>query len=203
MKPHLSRQRCSGFTLIEAAIAMALLGIIMVKLTMVVREASRSHSTESTSMALEDQVRLVLDRISYAVIGSDPATLFPDPTAPFFSKEIKYQISLGVENGVPVWSDLELIGIDDADSSVLRWVTNEGQVEERAVVWARTVSEFLEQELENGIDDNMNGLMDETGLSFTLERDAVTIRLTLERVSSEGVALQHTQETTVTCRNRG
>lgn len=189
----------SGFTLIEVCIALALMAILFVKLTLIVDEASKTHRRETVSMALEDRALLVLDRISYAVIGTDPDELFPDPAAPFFSDRIEYRVSLGVEDGEVVWSDPEVIGLAE-DPSQLYWARNEGGPSEQIVVWCRTVAPWFANEIANGIDDNNNGLTDETGLSFVLEGNSVTIRLTLQRLTKEG-PIRHTRETVVMCRN--
>ena len=188
-----------GFTAIEMSIALVLMGILFVKLTLIVDDAMDTHRRESASMALEDQAQVLLDRISYAIIGSDPDSLAPDPEAPFFSKQLEFQVSLGVQDGVIVWSDPEQIGLAE-DESQLYWGRNVGQAEEQIVIWCRTVAEFMNGEEGNGLDDNFNDLTDESGLNFVLNGNAVTIRLTLEREGSEG-RIMYTAETTVTCRN--
>ena len=185
--------------MIEALIALALLGVLFVKLALIAKESSRVRERESTAMALDDQAQVVLDRIAYAVIGSDPETIFPGAAAPFFSDSIQYRVSLGVENGQVVWEDPEVIGVEDGTSN-LYWGRNEGTPEERIVVWCRTVADYFENELPNGEDDNGNTLADETGLSFVLDGKSVTIRLTLQRMTADG-PVQETRETVVTCRN--
>lgn len=195
------RSRRSGFTIIELVIALVLLTILFVKLTMVINEASKTHRKESMVMALEDQAILVLDRISFAIIGSDAETLIPEPEAPFFTPEIEYQVSLGVEDGQVVWSDPEVIGLDESDPALLYWGKNKDALDERVVVWCRTVAELMKDEVLNGEDDNLNGITDETGLSFVVDGDSVTIRLTLERLDKEGNPVRVSKETTVTCRN--
>ncbi len=187
----------AGFTAMELVIAVALLAIVIVKLTMVMSAASHSQRRETAAMALEDNVRRVLDRISYAVMGADRQSLFPNGTNPDQFQWLEYRVSLGVENGKIVWDDPETIGLD---GNQVYWAINEGQPEERRVVWCNAVRALLEKEFANGLDDNVNGLTDEGGLSFALEGDSITIRLTLERPTKEG-PLTRTAETTVTCRN--
>lgn len=192
--------RSAGFTLLEMLITMVLIGLVLTKLTLVMDEARRAHQEESLSMALEDQAMELIDRISYAIIGSARERLTPANEAPFPMAEIRYQVSLGVEDGQPVWSDPEKIGLDEETGQVY-WGQNVGEVNERLVVWANTVSEMLEDELMNGVDDNGNQLADELGLAFVLDDRSVTIRLSLERAGEEGKTIQVTRETTVTCRN--
>ena len=76
-----------------------------------------------------------------------------------------------------------------------------GTPEEQLVTWANNVSELVEDELANGIDDNENEMKDETGLTFTVVGDTVTIILTLEREGPGGDIIQKTVRTEVTCRN--
>jgi len=188
-----------GLSLVEVLLALALLGIVLTKVGMVVSEASNAHRRESASMALEDQASALLDRISYAIVGARADNLNPGVAPPFSTDSLTYQVSLGVEDGEIVLSDPEIIGL--GEDSELYWGQNVGEATERIVVWSRTVSELLEDELFNGVDDNGNGIQDELGLSFVVEQSRVTIRLTLERTDRNGHVTQVTQETMVTCRN--
>lgn len=189
-----------GFTVVEVVIATALIGLVLTKLTLVMDEARRAHQEESLSMALDDQAMELLDKIAFAIVGSSAESLDPALEAPFYSGTIHYQISLGVEDGKPVWSDPEVIGLTE-ESGQVYWGQNVGAADERIVVWANTVSEMLEDELLNGVDDNGNDLADELGLAFVLDGKSVTIRLSLERARDDGKKIQVTKETTVTCRN--
>lgn len=190
----------AGFTVIEAMISIALIALVLTKLTIVVNEAQRAHRAESTSMALEDQASSLIDKIAYAVVGSSLETLNPQLIAPFPMSAINYQVSLGVENGKVVWADPEVVGLN-ADGDQIFWGQNVGQANERLVVWCNTVSRMLEDEFENGFDDNENGLADELGLAFVMDGKSITIRLSLESTGKDGNTVQVTRETTVTCRN--
>ena len=87
------------------------------------------------------------------------------------------------------------------DQGQVIWRDKPGEVDERSVVWSRWVSDFLENELPNGIDDNGNGLIDESGLTFVIDGSMVTIRLTLQRTGSDGKSSVYSREATVHCRN--
>ena len=192
------RSAKAGFTLIEALIALSLTAIIVVKVTMIISSASEANARGTAAMTLEDEARRVLDNIAYAVMGADRDALFPDPESPDFTTEFEFQISLGVDEGEVIWSDPERIAKDEAQ---VVWKQNPGMPEERRVAWCNTVRPFLEGEIDNGADDNGNGLTDEEGLSFTLYKNAVTIRLCLERQSKDGTAIIQVVETVVTVRN--
>jgi prepilin-type N-terminal cleavage/methylation domain-containing protein len=194
-----SAQR-GGFTVIELIIAMTLVGLVLTKLTLVMDQARRAHEDESVSMALGDQANELLDKIAYALIGASREKLLPGSSAPFFGASLTYQISLGIEDGDVVWSDPEMIAFDEEGLQVF-WAQNAGEANARKAEWANTDSQMYEDELLNGDDDNGNGLADEHGLSFVLDGDSVTIRLTLERSTENGGRIQETRSTTVTCRN--
>ena len=194
------RRPRAGFTLVEAVIALALIGLVVTKLTLVMGDAQEAHTEETTAMVLEDQAMELIDKIAYAIVGSSTASLDPNLVAPFFSPRMRYMISLGVEDGKAVWSEPEEIGLA-AEDGELYWGQNIGAENERSVVWANTVSELLEDELANGEDDNGNELADELGLAFVLDGASVTIRLTLERVDEDENKIQVTRWTSVTCRN--
>ena len=150
--------------------------------------------------SFEDQAMRVIDQISFAVMGANRATLFPDPESPTYTENVSYQVSLGVEDGEVVWGDTERIEMAAATSQVV-WRSNPGEPEELRVVWCNLVRPFLEGELNNGIDDNGNGLIDESGLNFTLQGNTVLIRLTLERTDANGKPVEQSVETRVTLRN--
>ncbi|MAB79284.1 MAG: hypothetical protein CMJ89_08015 [Planctomycetes bacterium] len=199
MNPKRTHKR-GGFTIIEALIAMALVGLVLTKLTMVVTQAQKAHTNEVATMVLEDQAAQVLDRVAFAIIGSDADTIDPVVEAPFSTDELSFRISMGVEEGEVIWGNPEQIGLR-GDGSQLYWGQNVGEVEERIVVWCNTVSEMLEGELLNGYDDNGNSLDDELGLSFDKNGKSITIRMTLVKVDKEGRSREVTEQTTVTCRN--
>ena len=189
---------CSGFTLIEVLIAMALAAIVVVKLTMIMDSASTANAEQTASMTLEDQAQRVLDKIAYAVMSADRDQLFPDPESPEFSTTVTFSVSLGVVDGDVMLSDPEQIG---SDGNQVLWKQNPGMPEERHVSWCNTLRGVMLDEIDgNLIDDNQNGLFDEPGLSFTLSGDAVTIRLCLERDRNTG-AITRAVETVVTVRN--
>jgi len=192
--------RRGGFTLLETMLAVALLVIMTVKVhdTMV---AANNASTESTRrVVLEDQARRVLQQIAIAVMGANRDTLIPDTGAPMSMSDMRFQVNLGIQDGLVVWSDPERVALDGARNHVY-WSANPDAENEYRVIWSNIVTPFLEGEIPNGMDDNGNGLIDEKGLSFDVNRNAVRIRLTLESLDADGSSITETVETTVTCRN--
>jgi type II secretory pathway pseudopilin PulG len=193
----------AGFTLLEVVLGFSLLAILMVKIAMAVNSATRFTSESTSAVVLEDQARAALDRIAYAIMGSDRGTLIPDFEAPMYTNVLNFRVSLGVDDGgVLVWDDPERIGLGD-NANQLLWRSNPDMPEERRVVWSNLVRDLLEGELPNGMDDNGNGLIDEKGLTFVIYKNIVTIRLTLEKPGAGGRRMLETVTTSVTCRNLG
>lgn len=193
------RSRRSGFTIIEVLLTAAILVLVARQASDVLGGASEAMGDASLQMKVEDQARQALDRIALGIMGSDRDSLMPAGERIHLDR-LGYRISLGLVDGVVVWADPEEIGVGDLPSQVV-WRENPGEPEERRVVWANTVASFLEGELPNGIDDNGNGLIDESGLSLVVDGRTVNIRLTLQRLDENGEPVSATVQTVVNVRN--
>ncbi len=189
-----------GFTLLETLLMSGILFIVIAKASLVAGSILEFQAREGAAMTIDDQAQQVLDRIAYEVMSCDYDTLKPIIEDPGESSGVVYQFALGLEEGSIVWSDPQEIA-KELDNGDVYWRENLGTKDERQVIWTRMVSGYLEGEVPNGVDDNGNGLIDEKGLSFTLNGAEVTIRLTLERVNARGAAQLFTYERTVFCRN--
>ncbi len=195
-----ARRASAGISALEITIAVTLFAVVSFNVSSVMRAASDSSGTDTAEAILEDHTQIVLSRISRAVMSSSRETLTPAQPSPFWNDDIRYRVQLGIENGEIVWDDPEMIGMDELENQVF-WRQNPGQMSEQRMVWSNIVRPFLEGEIQNGIDDNGNGLIDERGLSFVLDRNAITVRLSLERRLGDGRVVTKTVETTATCRN--
>jgi hypothetical protein len=166
---------------------------------MVVSATNDVVENESSTIALEDHARTLMHRIELAIMGCDREGLTPVMT-PGHSSELEYQISLGIEAGVVVWDDPEEISLGGAAGQQVFWRQNPDEPDERSVAWSNLARPFLEGELPNGVDDNGNGLVDEQGLTFVVDRNSITIRLTVGRMN-DGELVTTTVESLVTVRN--
>jgi hypothetical protein len=198
MRPRCARSR-AGLSALELVVGVALLAVVAAKVVLISSEATSAANDDLANIVVEDEARLTLDRIAYAIMESDRSSLTPDAETPAFSSQIRYRVSLGVQGGVIVWDDPEQIALDPADRR-LRWIEDPGSPDERSVVWCDAVRALLEGEEPNGVDDNGNGLIDESGLAFEIDGNTVTVTLTLEKPSRGGRTVISTVETTVTCR---
>jgi hypothetical protein len=190
----------AGLTIVELVIAFALVGVVLVKVVTISDLTSKSVSRESAALAIEDQARLLLDRLAQALISCDRETLAPVLTGGHTS-ELNYQYSLGVEGNSVVWSELERITLGGLAGNDLVWMQSPDQPGERRAVLSRNVLPLLIGEEINDEDDNGNGLIDERGLSFEIDGNRVTIRLGLGRLLSDGESTSRSVATTITIRN--
>ncbi len=198
------RSRRGGFTVIEVLIATTILSLIVVNVSMVSDSGSRAARAGAFKSKLEDEADLTLDRISLALMSSSVESVYPQTPAPAYTSEVSYSISLGVgATGEMISGDLERISwIEQAGlPGRVLWAQNPGLVNERHVVWSNWVPEVFQGEVVNGSDDNANGLADETGLAFDMDRAEVNIHLTIERIDPNGVPTPTQRRVNVTCRN--
>lgn len=129
--------RHAGLSLVEVLIAMTLLGGLLSTLLLVVLRGSASAREGMSRQSLEGRARRTLERITNELGSAGAATLDPDPLAPWGSSNLTFQSMTGYEGGIQ-WS------------------------------LPRTFSVALEEgELDDGSDNNGNGLSDERVLLLT------------------------------------
>jgi len=197
----MKRNSRSGFTILEVAIAFALVVVLLFNTSQLIGTASRAGDHNASQQELDQLADQAIDRIALALMAANEERTMPANSAPFNSAQINFETSLGVEDGKQVWSDPERISLDPTDMKVL-WHRNPDTANEMELVWGKFVSEFLlDEQGGNAADDNGNVLIDEEGLSFNLERSSVQIHLTLRRVLNDGTELTSSAKTRVAFRN--
>lgn len=194
------RSARAGFTLLETLIALTVVGLVLGNIVMVTRSTSDAYDEEMSKASLELQLDQTLDRIALALMSASAASLQPGAANPAFHSTLSYAQNLGVQAGEVVHGAPERISLRIEGGEVV-WIERPGEPGERMATWTRSVREFLEGERPNGIDDNGNGLVDESGLAFVIESGVVRVLLTLERNGRGGDSLTYTRESVVHCRN--
>jgi prepilin-type N-terminal cleavage/methylation domain-containing protein len=196
-----SSGRRAGFTVIELMIALAVLALVIVNVTTLVRTAGQAYNSDAASARLEQVAAQTMDRIVLALAGASRDSLTPANEVPLSNSTIDFRSSMGMENGVNVLSDPERIHLD-GPAGIVRWVRNPDTAEAKSVAWGDLVRELHQGEINANLwDDNANGLVDETGLAFALVGDSVRVQLSLERKSESGKQVLFALESRVTCRN--
>ncbi len=191
-----------GYTLIEVIAAVALASIVVIKIGLITQMRARSDTQQNARLLLDDQARRVMEQIVFGVMGAAVELLSPSPEAPAYSNELRYQVAFGVdENGELVLDEPQWLGLEEEVDNQLVWRSKYESPDERRVVWCNAVRPFLEGEVLNGEDDNGNGLIDEKGLTFTVDGSRVVVRLSLHRPGNDGAPIVSSMEMTIACRN--
>lgn len=196
------RNRRSGFTVLELMIALTILALVAVNVSTVTRTGAQAARSGAFREQLNDEADQTLDRISLALMSSGAANLYPVVSAPLYTNEVTYSISLGVEGGRKIESMPESISWQQLeDRGRVQWRENPGLADERVVTWSNWVPTLFEGESFNGTDDNGNAIVDESGLAFDMRGELVNIHLTIERKGPDGNMTPTTRRIQVACRN--
>jgi prepilin-type N-terminal cleavage/methylation domain-containing protein len=129
----------AAFTLIEMLISVAILAFILGAMALVqTRSQAASKETMSKTMS-EMRARRCLDRVVAELTGVSHSLLFPDPTSNLGTSTLTYQHPTGVDALGNVTYDVP----------------------------SRLDLQLAPGEIDNGVDDNGNGLVDERRLVLT------------------------------------
>lgn len=216
--PVLERGNRAGFTIIELLVSLSLVSV-MAGLAMLIQATGNSALKSSTQQTeAEGKARRGLDRAARELQRAVVMNLFTNFTALApDSPSLTYLSAAGLVDGVLVPGTVTTIawesdprdpnnGLDDdgdglVDEGVVALWKNVGEADEVRVVICSDVTEFFAGEFPNGADDNGNGLTDESGLHFTQDGDLITMRLSVEDVSTDGTRVTRTAETSIRLRN--
>ena len=211
----------AGFTIVEMVISLTLLAVVLGSASMAVKSGNDLFVQVSVNNDVSSRSARAMNRVVRELRSASDTTFVQDLRTPtgvmtkVWSPTLDYQ-SAQDWNGAVVWDAprqfvLELQageldnGLDDnanglIDERTLVLLTNPGMANQERLVIVHGVAELLEGELPNGVDDNGNQMDDERGFCLDLDQDALTIRLTLERMGPQG-RVARTQQDTIFLRN--
>lgn len=211
----LPRRARAGFTLVEAAIAVALFLVLMSSAVVAARGGMNAFKAAQDVSDLETRARRALDRAVFELLSCGASELSPNPTGSFGTKTLEFRQATGVAGNAPTFGaplslgfefargelddDLDNDGNGLIDDGVLVLTRDVGGTEKR-VVLCSGVREYLEGEVGDGDDDNGNGLTDEAGFNVHRVGDVLFVRLSLEEPVDTGSVVR-TLETSVRLRN--
>jgi type II secretory pathway pseudopilin PulG len=175
---HLTDAR-AGFTLVEAAIATALLVLLMTSAILAAKRGQGAFRAAQDATDVETHIRRALDRAAIELLSVGEEELLPNPTGQVGASSILFRQARSWDgnagdgvNGLNVlWGDQNRLafeyetgesndGVDeDGDGLVDEGclvLTRDVGGNERRVVLCSGVREFLEDEIANGVDDNDN-----------------------------------------------
>lgn len=199
-----SRRRStrSAFTIIEMTIALVLVTVVVGNVYWLLQKSTVAMGDEGSSYDLDTQARRAMDRICMALIGAANNELYVPTSKPSYTSYLNYKESLGLDaSGNNQLSDLQRIEFTTTNGGEVVWSQNPGATDEKRVVFAKNVATLLQDELTNGVDDNANGIIDETGFALEKNGKSIIVRLTIRRTLQDGRTLSRTLAETVTCRN--
>lgn len=178
---HRARRAHSGFTILEAVIAISLLALLLVNVSMLTESSTSQQSAANRQLQLDQLCRRAVDRMANELLEASYEHTVPIIEAPASTEDIRYLTSLGYSNGEEVLSPLENILLDPEAEQIL-WIENPGEPQERRIVLSSDVSELmLGEEGENLEDDNQNLVVDEAGLALHVDGRIIIIELTLRK----------------------
>ncbi len=205
-----SKRAVGGFTLVEVALATAVLLVLLSLILMTLTSWTDDVEVQIAAATLEGQARRVVDRIADELKDAGSSTFIPaatDLAVPNGSASLSYQKCTGFSGGVPIYGPQHRIEFEYPDPSVpaggglVRRVEGPPGPGQQSHSWTHDVASYLEGELANGLDDNADGVIDERGLSFVLDGTILRISLTLERMTRRGFLIRRTVRTSVRLRN--
>lgn len=216
MRIRSTTHRRAGFTIVELALAMGVLGLALGLAGMVTRTGTAAYRSAEAGRQLEQNLHRALDIVITELEATGSDFLDPTPVDGLAYKTIEYQhLLLQGTDVLPgptsrLAFEYETGEIDDGldnngnglvDEGVLVLVRNVGLTSQQRVVLCHGVRELLEGEIANGIDDNGNLLDDEPGFFIQIRGRVVTIRLSIEGIGPQGQILVRTAESSARMRN--
>lgn len=207
--------RRRGMTLLEVMISLTIFATAMAGVVMSLGMGGKAYSQSAIHNRLYGKAGRTMQRLVRELGPAVSASI--QPADPEGGDRIQFQSVVDSVGGAPVLGEatryvLELDplevnnGLDDdgdglVDERVLVRLTDPSGANEKRIILLRNVRELLEGEADDGLDNNGNGLADEPGLSFDLDGDLLTIRLTVDAVLDGGRVVTETLETSMTLRN--
>lgn len=124
--------RTAGYTLTEAMIVLSILAIILGSAITAVKEGQDHFNRSVTSSVVNTKITRAVNRIAKRLTAAGRDSVFPWPTAPLGSDSISFQEVVAWNGSSAVWSE-------DVDIRL----------------------EYEPGELDNGLDDDDDGMVDE------------------------------------------
>jgi hypothetical protein len=127
-----------GFTTIELMVTCVIMGIVISSVALLGLSNQRAYQSGTASADLEVDMRRTLDYLVQELMRSGASVLLPDPAEGVGGSDVTYSQAIGVAGGATVWSTP-----------------------------FRVRQEYEEGEVDDGLDNNGNGLADEGRLVWT------------------------------------
>ncbi|MEO0653092.1 MAG: prepilin-type N-terminal cleavage/methylation domain-containing protein [Planctomycetota bacterium] len=211
-------RRQAGFSLIEVTASIAILSLVMVSLTQLGSTTTNAYDTSSGRTERELEAQRALEQV-VGILTAAGSTTFNPPIdgVALGTTDLRYNVITSMVGGVPNWSNTHRLvlqlepgeldnGVDDdgdglADERQLVSILDEGELNQRARILVKGVSELGLGELANGVDDDGDGVIDEAGFSMHQTGDLLFIELALDGRTSDTDQFTVEAETRTAVRN--
>ncbi|MFT5289834.1 MAG: prepilin-type N-terminal cleavage/methylation domain-containing protein [Planctomycetota bacterium] len=207
-----------GLTLIEVMIAVSILSLMIVSITRAGDSASRLFKTSVSRVTLEQRLRQSIGKIRGELELSSSDLLDSLGDLPLWTTTASFDRIDGIDerSGEGNWRTMRFeLRMDDGetddgtdedgdgvvDERMLMLILDFGTAEAMELVLVHGVRENFPGEEVNGVDDNENGLIDESGFVLYARDEAVHVLLALEGVDSEGRTIVRSVTTATRVRN--
>ena len=130
-----------GFTLVEFSVSILVLTTFMGAAILVTKTGSQAVDSVRINTNLENRLRRVLERGADELMSTGEAVLFPDPEGDEGSETLDFRRAVGINGSNVLWGSLSSLDF-----------------------------QYEEGELDDGIDNNGNGLIDEGMVVLTLDK---------------------------------
>lgn len=127
-----------GYTLIEVMISLVLLTAVLGVTTLTTSQSYDAFRAARTNATVEAKLRRGVARVATELVSTGIDVLEPDPADEYGTSELLFREVVGIVGGAPVWGPQ-----------------------------ARIAFEYESGELDDGLDNNGNGLVDEGVIVLT------------------------------------
>lgn len=121
-----SSPRRAGFTLVEMAIAVALFLLLMSSAIVAARGGMEAFRSSQDLSDLETRARRALDRAVFELLAVGSSELAPNPTGSFGTDALEYRQAVGLDGTAPVWGELRALALEPAEGELDDGVDNDG-----------------------------------------------------------------------------
>ena len=126
------RRASAGFTAVETLVALAIFGVLLGGLAYSMQRSFETFQRSTANGDINSRAARAIHRVAQELVGARQSNLVPLPAPPFGSNRLEFELPVSSVAGAVVWSDRREIAF-----------------------------ELQGGELDNGLDDNGNGLVDE------------------------------------------
>lgn len=132
-----------GFTSVEVLISTAILGMLMGGVSLIMQRSLGAYREAQVSAELEGRLRRALDRVATELVSTGEDVIAPDPSGDYGASSLEFRRAIGLTGDVVDWGSKTSVGF-----------------------------QYEAGEIDDGVDNNGNGLVDEGVLVLTLNVDA-------------------------------